>query len=95
VKPTSVYFIEGEELMATYTLNYGPLSVCVCAATWSSYTGGILTSCCDVVDHCVQIVGIDLDDDYWLVRNSWGTDWGIDGYIKLEYVSNIHLHNYR
>ena len=42
-------------------------------------------STCDTnVDHCVQVVGVNLDDGYWIVRNSWGTEWGIDGYIYLK-----------
>jgi C1A family cysteine protease len=40
------------------------------------------------VDHCVQAVGVDTDNDYWIVRNSWGTDWGLSGYIYLKLGSN-------
>ena len=27
-------------------------------------------------DHCTQLVGMNMEDNYWIVRNSWGTDWG-------------------
>jgi C1A family cysteine protease len=58
---------------------------------WQDYTTlGILngTACADVnqLDHAVALVGWGTLDstDYWIVPNSWGTDWGIDGYIYLE-----------
>ena len=78
--------IPEETDMANYVLSTGPLSVCVDAATWSTYTSGILSVCGSQVDHCVQAVGVDTGaSPYWIVRNSWGTDWGVNGYIYLAY----------
>lgn len=36
--------------------------------------------------HAVKIVGWGkyYDKKYWLVANSWGTSWGIDGYFKID-----------
>jgi len=62
----------------------GPLSVCVAADSWQTYTGGVLKTCPGSVDHCVQSVGIGGNGAYWIVRNSWGTSWGIQGYIYLD-----------
>jgi hypothetical protein len=81
----------GESSMATYVGETGPLSICVDAESWSSYTGGIKTVCGNSVDHCVQAVGIDTSAStpYWIVRNSWGVTWGEAGYIYLEYGKNL------
>jgi len=38
------------------------------------------------IDHVVQLVGYGVDPSlgsYWLIRNSWGSSWGEDGYIRL------------
>jgi hypothetical protein len=78
----------GESAMASYVGSTGPLSVCVDAETWSSYTGGVMSTCGTSVDHCVQAVGIDTAAGYWKVRNSWGTSWGESGFIRLSYGSN-------
>merc|ERR1719399_1729472 len=73
----------GESTMASYVASTGPLSICVDAESWSSYTGGIMKVCGNSVDHCVQAVGINTGSNgYWKVRNSWGTSWGEDGYIR-------------
>merc|ERR1712179_878428 len=46
-----------ETAMKQYVGSSGPLSVCVDASSWSSYRGGVMTSCGRSVDHCVQLVG--------------------------------------
>mmetsp|Transcript_72972 Transcript_72972/g.202482 ORF Transcript_72972/g.202482 Transcript_72972/m.202482 type:complete len:331 (+) Transcript_72972:45-1037(+) len=82
--------LKGESNMASYVQSTGPLSVCLDASSWNSYHGGIMTSCGNRVDHCVQAVGVDTSivGGYWKVRNSWGTSWGESGYIRLAYGQN-------
>lgn len=35
--------------------------------------------------HAITIVGFNDEDKYWVVRNSWGTDWGEQGYFRIKY----------
>jgi C1A family cysteine protease len=79
------YSIDGEESMKDYVLSTGTLSVCLNADNWASYESGVLSDCGTDQNHCVQIVGVNTDEGYWIVRNSWGTTWGLDGYIYLKY----------
>eukprot|EP00850_Spirogloea_muscicola_P014738 SM000108S14182 [mRNA] locus=s108:39529:45917:+ [translate_table: standard] len=53
-----------------------------------SYTGGILSaSDCPAgeLDHALLVVGYaaDVTEPYWVVKNSWGPEWGEAGYAKL------------
>lgn len=43
--------------------------------------------------HCMAIVGYDQSSQTLLVRNSWGTDWGQEGYctLKFDYFKNSNL----
>ena len=67
----------------------GPVSVAIEADTSIfSYADGVLKNedCGVNLDHGVLIVGYGEEyngDKYWLVKNSWGPDWGDNGYIKI------------
>jgi hypothetical protein len=42
-------------------------------------------SACGVdLNHGVTLVGYDSAANYWVIKNSWGTGWGISGFIRLE-----------
>jgi C1A family cysteine protease len=66
-----------------------PMSVCVDAESWQTYTGGVVdrSTCGTQLDHCVQAVGIS-DEGYWIVKNQWTTGWGEDGYIRVKTGEN-------
>ena len=70
-------------------LNTQPLAVAIEAdkMVFQTYKTGVLTSskCGTNLDHAVLAVGYGTEDgqDYWLVKNSWNTTWGDEGYIKL------------
>ena len=79
------YTVNGEQAMIDYVKSTGPLSVCVDATDWASYVKGVVSSCGTDVNHCVQVVAVDTasNNGYWQIRNSWGTEWGEGGYIRL------------
>ena len=69
-----------------------PVSVAIQAnlQTFHFYGGGVYSDpdCGDELDHGVLAVGYGFDDDaqmeYWLVKNSWGSDWGEGGYVRIQ-----------
>jgi len=83
-----------ERLIIDHLTSKGTLSVCLDATIWSTYVSGTISNCdANEINHCVQIVGMYYssasDTGFYKVRNSWGTDWGINGYVSLEYGSNV------
>jgi len=74
----------------TAVASIGPMVINVDASEWSSYDSGVFSGCDEEsnidIDHVVQLVGYGTDTQlgsYWIVRNSWGGDWGESGYIRL------------
>jgi C1A family cysteine protease len=62
----------------------GPVSIAIEAdqSAFQQYTSGIISSNCGTsLDHGVLIVGY--ASNYWIVKNSWGTTWGLQGYVNI------------
>ena len=86
-----------EDALLDALATVGPVSVALDASRqWQTYAGGVLaprkwlggcSSDPSKADHGVAVVGYGTDPtsgDYWIVRNSWGSAWGEDGYVRLK-----------
>jgi len=81
---------EDEVALQAALAKYGPVSVAIEADQmgFQFYSGGVFDGTCGTnLDHGVLLVGYGHDsqknEDYWLVKNSWGDKWGDKGYIRL------------
>jgi cathepsin F len=82
-----------EAQIAAALVKHGPLSIGIDAAWMQTYVGGVACPwICNKqgLDHGVLIVGYGVNgtaparpwhrtQDYWIVKNSWGTGWGVEG----------------
>jgi C1A family cysteine protease len=80
------------QLALKEAVSFGPVSIAIEAdqRIFQSYSSGVITSssCGTELDHGVLIVGYGTEPetqiDYWLVKNSWSSSWGDEGYVKIE-----------
>jgi cathepsin L len=84
-----------EDFIATY-LPLQPISVAVEAdqQPFRLYSGGVFTGPCGTkTNHFILVVGYGNDSNttapYWRAKNSWGTSWGEQGYIRM--LRNVDL----
>ncbi|QDP16893.1 hypothetical protein Tsubulata_033998 [Turnera subulata] len=96
-KNTTVVSIDGFEDVLAFNekalqkaVAHQPVSVAIEASglDLQFYKSGVFTGDCGTaLNHAVVIVGYGTDIngvEYWIVRNSWGREWGEDGYIRME-----------
>ncbi|MEN8223321.1 MAG: C1 family peptidase [Acidobacteriota bacterium] len=76
---------------AIYT--YGAVQAGVYVDRWfQAYTGGVLNRCkrrVNFSNHAIILCGWDDAKGAWLLKNSWGTGWGENGYMWISYGCNI------
>jgi hypothetical protein len=71
-------------------LTKGAVGVAIDADTIVFYKGGIVragNNCTQEINHAVTVVGANTDAagvKHWIVRNSWGADWGEQGYFRMQ-----------
>ncbi|XP_036760247.1 procathepsin L-like isoform X1 [Manis pentadactyla] len=99
---TGFYDIPAQEKDLEVTVaNMGPISVAIDASalTFLFYQQGIYydPNCSSQkLGHAVVVVGYGFEGEesdnnkYWIIKNSWGTDWGMNGYMKIAKDQNNH-----
>ncbi|XP_067000330.2 cathepsin O isoform X2 [Anabrus simplex] len=92
---TCQYLVGNEEALLATLAYHGPVIAAINALSWQNYLGGVIQFHCDSslehINHAVQIVGYDRSGDvpHYIVRNSWGPEFGDKGYIYIAIGSNV------
>lgn len=80
--------VSGADKMKAEIFARGPIGVGIDATNkLEAYTGGIFSEhkLLPLINHEVSIVGwgVSSGEEYWIVRNSWGTYWGEAGFFRI------------
>uniref|UniRef100_A0A7S0APF7 Peptidase C1A papain C-terminal domain-containing protein n=1 Tax=Pyrodinium bahamense TaxID=73915 RepID=A0A7S0APF7_9DINO len=75
------------EPLKSALVSQGPVVVAVDGNNWFNYDSGVFDSCEKdaILGHAVLAKGYgsDAGRSYWLIQNSWGSDWGENGHIRM------------
>ncbi|XP_055379618.1 cathepsin L-like [Condylostylus longicornis] len=93
-----VFYLNGnEDHLKKLLKSIGPLGIAInLQNSFYKYKNGIYyePNCTNFIDYYVLLVGYgtdkNLSEDYWIIKNSMGTDWGENGYMRLARNKNNH-----
>ena len=95
-----VYVYSSTDAFKSALQKYGPISVILSVPDdWFYYSGGIYEPTWSFSDgvgwanHAVVLTGWNDSEGCWIIKNSWGTGWGEQGYGKVLY-GNLEKYNY-
>ena len=109
IRPDSFCVLFGENDIKREIMKNGPvISNMEVYTDFLTYKSGIYTKGEDVPKfsgtHSIKIVGWGVEDGseeepnkgnkYWIIENSWGEDWGINGYAKISANQNLFFEQY-
>ena len=83
------YAKSGDIDMIKTALSHQPVTAALNASprSFMQYISGVYDdeTCDETLDHAVLLVGYGSEEgeDYWIVKNSWGSTWGDKGYIRI------------
>ena len=86
--------VKGVDNMKNEIFNNGPIACGINANEIDDYHGGILDvpNARKMINHIISIVGwgidANTDNQYWIIRNSWGSYWGEMGFMRLSMGEN-------
>ena len=79
---------QGDEESLANAVALNPVSIVLDASAMQLYKEGIITRCSESINHAVLAVGYGVEEEtgikYWIVKNSWGSNWGEEGYCRIE-----------
>ncbi|XP_073461373.1 cathepsin W-like [Aquarana catesbeiana] len=85
-----------EGAMASFVGKEGTLTACLNATVLKHYQNGVLypkrENCSPRINHMVLLVGYTKDYNnypYWIAKNSWGNNWGENGYFRIFRGENV------
>ena len=85
----------------------GPVAVVIDAynTLFFNYKSGYYSESCAEPNHAIILVGYGIDEktnvEYWIIRNSWGESWGMEGYGYVKrndsnnYSCNVNRYGYQ